>query len=221
MKMHRGLTLALCATSLIAGCATRGSESAWDLYRQAHEIIEDSGDYARAVPLLERAASMGQDMAAQDLGAIYTFGREGVPVDHRKAFQAYLRAGDLGFLGLANAYYWGYGVEPDYARAAHYYEIVYGRGGRGQAGQAATGLGLMHLSGGPGLEQDLSAALLWLTRGAERGDGLSMFALGTMYEEGRGVTADRNTAIHWYRQAAAHEGVADNAREAIRRLGER
>lgn len=49
---------------------------------------------------------------------------------------------------------------------------------------------------------------LWLAL-AERGDARAQYALGRMYEKGRGVERDFGTAAGWYRKAA-EQGHADS-----------
>ena len=56
--------------------------------------------------------------------------------------------------------------------------------------QAAVGTAYML---GEGVPQDYKAALDWLRKAAERGDGLGELALGMMYERGQG--ADHTDAI--------------------------
>jgi hypothetical protein len=51
-----------------------------------------------------------------------------------------------------------------------------------------------------------AVALKWFRRGASRGDYYAQFELGTMYEEGSGVTTDFVQAYEWFEIAAAtHE----------------
>ncbi len=59
---------------------------------------------------------------------------------------------------------------------------------------------------GAGLEAftrgDYASALKEFRPLAEQGDAVSQFALGTMYENGRGVPKDDVEAVRWYRLAA-------------------
>ena len=68
-----------------------------------------------------------------------------------------------------------------------------------------------------GLAPDpISAAFLWQAAAA-RGDVVSMYNLGVLYECGIGVTADPVRAKAWYQRAAAHNHP--EARAALKRLG--
>ena len=58
-----------------------------------------------------------------------------------------------------------------------------------------------------------SAAYEWKTA-AEQGDGLSQFALGQIYEKGRGVKRDLSQAYKWYQLAADNNIVGAQVRMA-------
>jgi TPR repeat protein len=65
--------------------------------------------------------------------------------------------------------------------------------------------------------QDYQQAMFWYQKGAEGGDPQSVNNIGALYEGGHGVRANRNTAIEWYRKAAALGN--DKAKENLKRLG--
>ncbi len=55
---------------------------------------------------------------------------------------------------------------------------------------------------------------------AEQGDAVAQFALGTMYENGRGVPQDDKEAVRWYRLAAEQgEASAQNNLAKMSRRG--
>ncbi len=64
--------------------------------------------------------------------------------------------------------------------------------------------------------RDERKLFLWVKRGARRGNHEAQFALGRMYEQGKGVARDPIEAYAWYRRAAA--GGNAQARQALKRL---
>ena len=95
-------------------------------------------------------------------------------------------------------------------QAAHDTWLVLARDDDVQAQVALAGL---LASGGPGLSQDLAAAVLWYQRAAAAGDPVAQMNLGEFYARGRGVARDRRRALAWFslaaeqgRQWAADEG---------------
>ncbi|HTT84501.1 MAG TPA: hypothetical protein VMF67_13555, partial [Rhizomicrobium sp.] len=63
--------------------------------------------------------------------------------------------------------------------------------------QAEMLLGLQQLSG-----PNKAQAAAWLQRAAVSGEPVAQYRLGTLYAEGRGVSADAARAFHWYSVAA-------------------
>jgi TPR repeat protein len=58
-----------------------------------------------------------------------------------------------------------------------------------------------------GVKQDYPAAIKWLTLAAQQPDapaqnGPAAAALGAMYEDGKGVPADKKQSFYWYSKAA-------------------
>ena len=53
--------------------------------------------------------------------------------------------------------------------------------------------------------QDPNAAFKWFKLAAEQGNNYSLFILGEMYEQGRGVTRDHIRAHMWWNIAASEE----------------
>jgi len=53
-----------------------------------------------------------------------------------------------------------------------------------------------------GFGQDYAEAVKWYRKAAEQGHARAQYALGFMYESGRGVTQDDSEAVKWYRKAA-------------------
>jgi hypothetical protein len=75
-------------------------------------------------------------------------------------------------------------------------------------------LGSMYLKGQGGLAKDEAQAVAWYRKSAEAGNGLAMFGLGWMCDNGKGVAQDDAQAVAWYRKSA-DKGVG----EAMHNLG--
>jgi TPR repeat protein len=65
--------------------------------------------------------------------------------------------------------------------------------------------------------QDAALAAQWWRLAAEAGDAIPQYRLGNLFEQGLGVSQDREAAMRWYRNAAAR-GNRDAA-AALLRLG--
>jgi TPR repeat protein len=74
--------------------------------------------------------------------------------------------------------------------------------------RAARELGLIHIMGRHGFKPDYQQGREWCEFAAKRGDGMSMYCMGSLYHGGLGVTKDPARAAHWF-ERAARRGVAD------------
>ena len=63
----------------------------------------------------------------------------------------------------------------------------------------------------------MKLALGWYRNAADKGEAAAMFAIGQLYEHGRGVKRDPEQASRWYRKAAERDDA--DAKAALRRLG--
>lgn len=99
-------------------------------------------------------------------------------------------------LGLA--YEEGNGTEPDYGRAAEWYEKAANAGNSA----AQNNLGVLYATG-RGVQWDDARALSWYLRAAVSGNAAAQNNVGYMYSNGRGTRADLAEAARWYRKAAA------------------
>lgn len=99
---------------------------------------------------------------------------------------------------LAMLYKNGMGQEINYALAAEYYRKAASR----NIIQSFSNLGFLYSEGGYGLQKDLSEAARWFLDGAERGDPMSQYNLGLMYESGDGVIKDGWQANNYFNMAA-------------------
>jgi TPR repeat protein len=104
-------------------------------------------------------------------------------------------APSMGNLGIA--YYHGYGVEQDYAKAREWFEKAADKGDY----SAMLNLGVLYEEG-----QDYAKAREWYEKAADKGDYGAMWSLGQLYEDGRGVAQDYAKAREWYEKAADKGG---------------
>ena len=70
----------------------------------------------------------GNAMAYYQVAGDYAKGTSGMPQDHQKANELFLKAGELGYASaynnLGNSYHNGNGVEIDKNKAKYYYELA-------------------------------------------------------------------------------------------------
>lgn len=110
----------------------------------------------------------------------------------------------LGFM-----YYYGKGVEKDYAKAAKWLGLAAEQGNPGSQWL----LGALYYRG-EGVPQDYSEAAKWYRLAGEKGNKYAQLGLAFIYDQGKGAPQDYVMAAKWYRRAAEQE-IAD----AQRRLG--
>ena len=99
---------------------------------------------------------------------------------------------------LGDMYYYGYGVEPDYAQSLNWYRQAAAQGSA--YGQYSVGYLYQF---GQGVERNYSEALNWYRQSAAQGNADAENHLGDMYYYGYGVDPDYAKSLDWYRQAAA------------------
>jgi len=145
----------------------------------------------------------------------------GLPVDNYNAEttaaywhgKAALQGHTKAQYALARKYANGNGVEEDQAESMHWYRKA------AEQGHAEAQYQLARIfETGRGVTTDSTTATLWYHQAAmqkhssalskleeigEQGNVAVQHALGTMYENGEGVTENLVTAVRWYRKAAA------------------
>jgi TPR repeat protein len=147
-----------------------------------------------------RLASTGDATYAGILGEAYDLGR-GVPVDHGAALYWFRYAsmhGDAAAQSsLARDLFTGVGGQHDDYEAFAW--------ATRSAARSADGMMLVGESYlfGRGVEQDVVAALEWLTRAADAGSAQAATDLANCYGTGDGAARDPVLAQRWYRKAAA------------------
>lgn len=105
---------------------------------------------------------------------------------------------------LGNMYFYGYGVEIDYAKALKFYREA----AKKSNNKAQFNLGFMYLNG-YAVEQDYAEAIKWYRKAAEQGNNMAQFSLGIMHIYGYGVEKDHYEAVKWlYKSAERHNHLA-------------
>ena len=117
---------------------------------------------------------------------------------------------------LGGMYYFGRGVQQDYAEAVKWYRKA------AEQGDAAAQfcLGGMYAQG-KGVKQDYAETVKWLRKAAGQGDADSQFCLGDMYARGEGVMQSGAAAADWFYKAGLSflkEGRKDDALMCVERI---
>ena len=133
---------------------------------------------------------------------------------YQKAFKIYKQkessSGEACY-ELGRMYQNGYGVIADPEKAKFYYKSGALLGDK----NASWRFGLICKD-----EMEYPDAYKFFLKAAEAGQGMAMYELAKLYEDGMGVSMSRERAIEWYTKCAESNYVArTNARKALKRLG--
>lgn len=119
-----------------------------------------------------------------------------------EAIKWYSKAAELGcsdaICRLAGSYKHGNGVEYDMGKAIRLYKKAIVVDGNGDA---LLDLGLCYLKGEGVPRNDIHGFSL-MVRSAKQGNMMAQYNLGVLYRTGRGVLADMDTALYWYKLSA-------------------
>jgi TPR repeat protein len=183
-----------------------------DLNRTTADDLADAitlvkrGDFAKALPLLRRAADAGNPVAQFETGLRYDLG-EGVALDYKQAMAWYEKSAAQGHApaqhNIGVLYDRGQGVAQDPKQAAAWYQKAAAQG----LPSSQASLGLLY-ENGRGVEQDFKKALEWYTKAAENGFSAVLPTLGIMHIEGQGTEKDPAEAYKWW-TLAAEDGDGD------------
>lgn len=112
---------------------------------------------------------------------------------------------------LGYMYHNGYGVEKDLEQARFYYKSGALLGDK----NAAWRLGILYKD-----EMEYTEAYKFLLKAAEGGQGMAMYELAKLYEEGLGTSYNKDKAIEWYKicSESSYKTKTD-AKAALKRLG--
>ena len=103
---------------------------------------------------------------------------------------------------LGDCYYFGRGVQQDYAKAVFWYAKSAEQGNA----NAQKSLGVCYYNG-QGVKQDYAKALSWYAKSAEQGNADAQCYLGHCYYFGQGVRQDYAKALSWYAKSAEQGNV--------------
>lgn len=154
-----------------------------------------------AAKKIEQQAFNGVPEAEHDLAAIYTSGRNGVPVDYTKAAAWFLEAATHNIsnaqYNLGVLYHQGMGVTKNTELAFNWYRAAAAR----NHPEAQYNLGIAHIEG-EGARYDPRLATRYFKRAAQQGVMEASYNLGLIYENGLLGQPQPNQALYWYRTAA-------------------
>ena len=120
-----------CGKVICSGCA---HASVYD--DQGNEVDNEKCAFCRVqdptseeiMKRIKKRVKLNDPIAINNLGNYYRDGRNGHRQDHKKAFELYHRAGELGhataYCSIGYAYQHGEGVEVDKKKAVYYYELA-------------------------------------------------------------------------------------------------
>ena len=169
-----------------------------------------SGNYEKALPLLNNAAKQKNSMANVVLGLMYKNGK-GVKQNPKEAYKYFLKAAQLndadGQFNLANMYEFGLGIDKDEKEAKNWYQQSATQG----YADAQLRLGLIYKYG-QGIEQNYKLAKKWFLAAALQGDPDAQFMLGLAFLNGQGVEKDQINSAAWLNLAVnngCHEAIQE------------
>jgi TPR repeat protein len=172
------------------------------MYEQGKGVKQDD---EKALALFQKAvASSNKTGAGYYIGIFYEEGRGGLPQDYKLAMEWYKKSLNYNaycFHLIGKLYEKGRGVEVDSAEAIKWYK---------RSADADVGFGMYYL-GNIYSKTDSVMALLYYQRAAvwfkkdiakNLDNTQSMMMLASMYENGKGVTANKKLALEFYELAA-------------------
>ena len=180
-----------------------------DYYAQATQLYNNK-QYEEAFPLMLKAAGQGNPEAQNYVGWMHAKGR-GTERNDESAVYWYQQSSSQGNqhaqLNLGRMYEQGLGVQknPDLARSWY-------QASAEQGNQYAQ----LYLGDLLATSLDYARAIYWYQQAANQDNAVAQFNMGDMYENGKGVNQDSETAEYWYRKAA-DQGIK-KAKEALSRI---
>jgi eukaryotic-like serine/threonine-protein kinase len=172
--------------------------------------------YLDALSWYLKAAAQQNPGAEFRLGSMFEQGL-GTAKDPQRAVEYYRQAADQNYPDAENVLGYLYetgndGLKQDYQQAVEWFTKAADQGLR----KAEKNLGDMYFRGLGVPAVDYKQAMQWYEKAADQGDGAAEYMLGYMYEKGLGIAPNDQTALDYYRKAAANGNVA--AQRAVDRL---
>lgn len=160
----------------------------------------DKPDYKTAITYFEKAIQTSEydKVNFNNIGLSYYYLE-----DYTSAVKYFEQGHNLGDASctnnLADRYYFGEGVNKDYAKAVELYNAALATGRKYGAG--INRLAICYEKG-YGVEADINKAIELYKEAAALDNDAALYNLGLLYETGRGVTKDIEQAIAYYQQSA-------------------
>lgn len=158
-------------------------------------------DMTKAVQYFQLSADQGQAVAQYNLGICFLNGY-GTEEDKTKALQYFQLAATQGQVeaqfNLGICYLDGKGTEKDAPKALQYMQLAADQG----YAAAQEVLASSFYYSGIEVEKDFMKAFHYLELSAKQNNAKAQYNLGTLYEQGEGVTRDERQAFAWYEKAA-------------------
>jgi uncharacterized protein len=223
------LIAAICCSPFVVGCQT---ETANDLNKKSQEYILKK-DFKNALPLVKKAAAMGNPEAQYNYGVFYQQGIE-VPQDDQLANQWFLKSAEQGWkdaqFKIAYGYDTGQGFLQDYQKA-FYWSL--------KCAEQNDPECMFYIVGayqeGRGVDKNLNEMIAWATKLAllENPNDLALSGkitsaranLAYMYRDGENVPHDKIKSYVWfliYNESKKDFSTSDQNKniEAIKKLEE-
>lgn len=198
---------------------TRAAEQGVELAQLAVGIQYHQGrvgvpsDNVKALTWLAKAAETGNADAQHLIGQIYYSGGNNIRRNFTEAMEWFHRAANnergahSGALhGIGLLYREGLGVERDWVMAKEWYLKVTTAEPKKDDKEMAPfwfSIGDLSFHGGPGIVQDYFEAMEWFLKAAIGGNVKAMYQIGLCYERGYPNGERNESALEWFRMAAA------------------
>jgi len=166
-----------------------------------------------------KAADQGNATAQYNLGVMYRTGA-GVPKDELEAAKWLSKAADQGNaeaqVNIGSLYLHGQGVPKDESEAVRWYRRAADQG-NSDAQRALLQIQTVH-DESERVQKEVERVQTIYTN-ALQGNADAQFTLGSMYQQGEGITKDPTEGMKWYRKAAeqGHVGALNNIGVACER----
>lgn len=174
----------------------------------------------KAYAYFKAAADKGNAEAMNKMGEIYVskfypfHDKSKSDKYYSKALKTYKKQADTdgnACYEIGYMYQNGHGVDKDLEKAKYYYR----EGALLGDNNAAWRLGLIYKD-----EMEYEDAYNFLLKAADGGQGMAMFELAKLFENGLGTSYNKEKAIEWYKKCAeSNYRASDDAKEALERLG--
>ena len=190
---------------------------------EAKDWVDLTGEFCRSVSIeykelnnpqrriawLERAADRGEGRCMNTLGVLYAEGKEGLPVDERKAFSYYLKAAEAGntdgMYNVAMKYKDGIGTQQDGAKAFHYFQMGAEKGDY----DCLYHVSRYYFTGEWGVPQDYAECLRVSKQAAEAGSNRAKYHIGYCYLYGKGCEINYSVALQNLKECVAKADIPD------------